>query len=109
MEGIALSGHAVERSAQRNISESDIDFVVANGHQIHRTGVIFCQLRKKNVPRSLPGNHRYRQLVGTTVVMCRCGHVIITVYREASAFQRDARKSKYNFNLDIPPCPCCCS
>ncbi|GIL08914.1 MAG: hypothetical protein BroJett033_4250 [Chloroflexota bacterium] len=99
MEGIVLTGHAQERSARRNISASDIDFIVTNGHRVHRTGVIFCQLRSSSIPDSVPGNHRFRQLVGTTVVLCRCGRCVVTVYREARAFHRDTRKTKYNAQL----------
>lgn len=110
MEGIILSGHAQERSARRNISPSDIDFIVANGHRLRRTGVIFCQLRSSNLPDSIPGNHRARQLVGTTVVLCRCGRYVVTVYREAKAFQRDARKAKYDSRTRgcVEGCPCRC-
>lgn len=108
MEGIVLSGHALERSARRNISPGDIDFIVANGHRLRRTGVIFCQLRSSNLPDSIPGNHRFRQLVGTTVVLCRCGRFVVTVYREEKAFQRDARKAKYDARLHacFDSCPC---
>lgn len=111
MEGIVLTGHAQERSARRNISASDIDFIVTNGHRVHRTGVIFCQLRSSSIPDSVPGNHRFRQLVGTTVVLCRCGCCVVTVYREAKAFHRDARKTKYDARMRpcVERCPCGCS
>jgi hypothetical protein len=107
MENLVLSGHAQQRSIQRNISASDIDFIVANGHRVHRTGVIFCQLRASSIPDSVPGNHRFRQLVGTTVVLCRCGRCVVTVYREEKAFRRDTRKARYDAR--VRPCTECCS
>lgn len=108
MEGIILSEHAQERSARRNLSPSDIDFIIANGHRLRRTGVIFCQLRNSSLPDSIPGNHRARQLVGTTVVLCRCGRYVVTVYREKRAFHRDARKPKYSARACPASCPCRC-
>jgi hypothetical protein len=102
-----LSSHARHRSAQRNLSDEDIDFIVQHGQHVHRTGVIFCQLRHKDLPTQIPGNHRYRQLVGTTVVLCRCGHYIVTLYREAKAFHRDRCKRKYNIQATQDMCPCC--
>lgn len=106
MQHIALSSHALHRSAQRNITAEDIAFIVKSGHQLRRTGTIFCQLRRKDVPSGTPGNHRYWQLVGTTVVLCRCGQYVITVYREGRAFHRDACKRKYALPQDAQ-CPCC--
>lgn len=95
MRSFNLSEHAQQRSAQRNLSNEDIAFVVRHGDRVHRTGVIFCQMRHHNLPDKTPGNHRWRQLIGTTVVLCRCGGCVVTLYREERAFQRDCRKSKY--------------
>lgn len=107
MEAFLLSHHARQRSAQRNLSDEDIAFVIKNGERLHRTGVIFCQLRQKDVPDATPGNHRYWQLIGTTVVLCRCGDYVVTLYREGKAFQRDCRKTKYGLRLGHPSCPRC--
>ncbi|MBZ0297228.1 MAG: DUF4258 domain-containing protein [Anaerolineae bacterium] len=95
MLNLNLSDHAQQRSAQRNLSNEDIAFVIRHGDRVHRTGVIFCQLRSRNIPDKTPGNHRWRQLIGTTVVLCKCGGCVVTVYREERAFQRDCRKAKY--------------
>ncbi|MBZ0303166.1 MAG: DUF4258 domain-containing protein [Anaerolineae bacterium] len=102
-----LSNHASTRSAQRNLSDDDIAFILQHGSRVHRTGVIFCQLRQKDLPPDTPGNHRHRQLAGTTVVTCRCGHTVITVYRDKRAFQRDTRKARYN-HADLQ-CEACCA
>ncbi len=106
MSNFFLSNHASTRSAQRNLSDDDIAFIIQNGSRVHRTGVIFCQLRNKDLPRDTPGNHRHRQLVGTTVVLSKCGHYVITLYRNERAFQRDTRKRKYNAVLYCEACPC---
>ncbi len=104
---IHLSNHASTRSAQRNLSDDDIAFIIYNGSRVYRTGVIFCQLRQKDIPPDTPGNHRHRQLVGTTVVLCTCGHYVITLYRAEKAFQRDSRKRKYCLRTHYGTCPVC--
>lgn len=109
MECIVLSDHARQRSAQRNLSPEDIQFVVRHGERVHRTGVIFCQLREKDVPDKTPGNHRWWQLVGTTVVLCKCGQFVVTLYREKRAFQRDCRKTKYSQKQGYLSCNYCAS
>lgn len=101
-----LSGHALQRSAQRNLSDDDIDFIIQHGDRLHRTGVIFCQLRYKNIPAQIPGNHRCHKLVGTTIVLCKCGRCVVTMYREERAFRRDARKAKYTLK-GMCKCGCC--
>ena len=107
MLNFLLSNHATQRSAQRNLSDDDIAFILQQGRRVHRTGVIFCQLRDKDIPDDTPGNHRHRQLVGTTVVLSKCGHYIITVYRNPKAFHRDSRKNKYIDPLvECTGCPC---
>ena len=107
MQAYVLSTHAVQRSAQRNLSDQDIEFIMRYGERVRRTGVIFCQLRSKNVPRETPGNHRLWQLTGTTIVLCKCGRYVVTLYRQERAFQRDSRKSKYGLKAAYPTCPHC--
>lgn len=102
-----LSDHAQTRTAQRNLSNADIDFIVKHGERLHRTGVVFYQLHAQSIPRDLPGNHRYRRLVGSTVMLCSCEKTIITAYRNRDAFKRDKRKSKYSNKTSYAPCPNC--
>ncbi len=107
MEVFLLSNHAQRRSAQRNLSKRDIDYIIKNGERVHRTGVIFCQLRTKDIPDKTPGNDRSRQLIGTTLVLCKCGRYVVTLYRQEKAFQRDCRKSKYGLDTSYRTCPSC--
>lgn len=103
-----LSDHAVRRAAQRNLRQDEIDFMIANGSFHRNTGVIFCQLRAKDLPDDLPANHRFRRLVGTTLVLCRCGYYVVTVYREARAFHDDLCKARYNNRaIQFMACPHC--
>lgn len=100
MEGIkfALTDHANLRSAQRNMSDDEIEFILKHGNRLRRTGVIFCQLRKVDLPTSLSGNHRMRRLVGSTVVLSKCATQVLTMYRDDRAFNRDSRKTKFRKN-----------
>ena len=107
MQDFSLSSHALHRSAQRNISDADIDFIIQNADRLHRTGVIFCQMRSRNMPEHVPGNHRAWKLIGTTIVLCKCGCYVVTLYREERAFQKDSRKSKYNLKPESMACPWC--
>src|SRR5215468_6270895 len=93
---IILSEHAIQRSAQRNVSFEEIAFIIENGRLMRNAGVNFRQLREKDLPDTLPRNHGYRRLIGTTVVLCKCGLFVVTLYREEEAFRKDRRKTKYS-------------
>jgi hypothetical protein len=105
--GLYYSLHADQRAAQRNVSDDDVEFVLRFGHRMRRTGVIYYALREKDLPSDLPGSDPRRRLVGTTVMLCKCGTTVITVYRNQRAFKRDKRKTKYEMNESIPVCACC--
>jgi hypothetical protein len=109
MYAYTMSQHAQYRSAQRNLSNDDIHFILLHGKYEHRAGVLFCQLHRKDIPNDTPGNHRHRQLIGTTVVLCRCGGYVVTVYREEKAFHKDNCKTPYDRQIDqqLKNCPCC--
>lgn len=102
-----LSDHAERRAAQRNLLSDEIDFMLQYGQLVHNTGVIFCQMRQKDLPDDLPANHRYRRLVGTTVVLCKCGYFVVTVYREHKAFRADTSKTQYSQSDALKNCPYC--
>ena len=91
-----LSTHASRRAAQRNFSPDEIDFLLEHGCLTRNTGVIFCRLRAKDLPDDLPRNHRYRRLVGSTLILCKCGYFVVTLYREPRAFKDDSCKTAYS-------------
>lgn len=103
-----LSDHAARRAAQRNLSHDEIRFMLENGRLLHNTGVIFCQLRHKDLPDDLPRNSPYRRLVGSTIVLCKCGYYVVTLYREERAFRQDTSKAQYFAgSLPLTHCPYC--
>lgn len=90
-----ISEHARVRCAQRNLAEDEIDFIIEHGNRVRRTGVIFCQLRRCDLPDTIDPAHHYNRLVGSTVVLSNCGCYVLTAYRDERAFRRDSRKTKY--------------
>lgn len=101
-----LSIHAEEEAEADNLYYDDIELGVRVGHRERRTGVIFCQVRAKDLAKVISGNHDYWRLVGTTIILCSCGEFVITVYRNPSAFKKDRAKEKYN-RKHASACPCC--
>ncbi len=108
MLDIILSEHAVQRSVQRNVSLAEITFIIEHGQLMRNAGVSFRQLREKDWPDNLPRSHGYHRLIGTTVVLCKCGLFVVTLYREEEAFRKDRRKMRYNAVSQWISCPRCC-
>lgn len=88
--------HGSERAVDRNLSDDDIDFIVSYGHRERHTGVIYCQLRTRELSIHFPHEPEYERLVGATVILCSCGRTVITVYRNEAAFRKDRRKAAYD-------------
>lgn len=101
-----LSDHARRRCAQRNLSYNEVLFICQYGKRERNAGVIFCQLRRDRMPKHIGANDPYQRLIGTTVVLSKCGYVVVTVYREGKAFHEDKRKSKYYWRQHTS-CPHC--
>lgn len=94
---IHLSEHANQRCAQRNLSQNEIQFIIAYGTLERRAGIEFYQLRQKDLPPDLPANDPCHRLVGSTVLLSKDSSHVITAYRNQRAFRRDRQKSKYDF------------
>lgn len=88
------SRHARRRAAQRNLGGAAIEYVMAWGRVIHRTGAVFYFLARKDIPaqhRHLPWATR---LAGSVVLASLDGEVI-TLYRNITALRDIQRKMKY--------------
>lgn len=101
------SYHAQKRQDQRNLSDEDIYFILEHGRELHVAGGIFYQMLSKSIPKDLAPNDRRRKLVGSTVLVCKCGQFVITVYRNPTAFKKDNKKAKYDKLDTARTCPCC--
>lgn len=95
------TGHARQRAAQRNLSATDMEYIMLWGCEIHRTGVIFYCLRDKDIPaqhRHLP---QIARLAGVVVIASRAGEVI-TLYRQGGSTRDIQRMTKYRFTPGWP-------
>lgn len=103
-----MSQHANLRCAQRNIRYHEILFIVLNTKKKHNAGVIFHELCLKDIPKDYIRQQRYRQLIGTTVILCsKCERCVVTLYRNPEAFRKNSKKSKYDNRPNKHSCPCC--
>ncbi len=91
---LPFTRHARRRGARRNLAPDAVDYVVAYGRMIQRTGVTFYFLGWRDIP---PHDRRASwasRLEGTIVLMASDGE-IITVYRNRSGLHTIRRKLKY--------------
>lgn len=83
-ESLAVTKHAQRRMSQRNISRSEIEFIVAYGKIRFAAGAVFFHLRKKDIPKEFRRNSDISRLEGTTVVASSDNGDVMTVYRNRS-------------------------
>ncbi len=91
---LPFTRHARRRGARRNIAPDAVDYVVAYGRMIQRTGVTFYFLGWRDIP---PDDRRASwatRLEGTIVLVASDGE-IITVYRNRRGLHTIRRKMKY--------------
>lgn len=82
---ISLTHHAQERLAQRNLSRTEIGWVLLYGQPWHKAGAVIIYLRLKDLPPALQADQRWQQLVGVTVVLPAAREqLILTAYRNHS-------------------------
>jgi hypothetical protein len=84
-----MTDHAIQRTAQRNISRQAILAALNYGKKIHRTGRVFFTLRKKDVA-DIP---ELESFAGTTILVGRDG-AIVTAYANRNSHSVIKKKSK---------------
>lgn len=87
------SEHARRRCAQRNIETVAMEMARQYGRVVHRTGVVFYFLGRRDIPVSLRQHEGCRRMEGTTVVAAGDGEVI-TVYRNPAGLRKIKKKAK---------------
>lgn len=93
---INLTAHAHQRMAQRNVSISDIQFILDAGSLLRCAGAVHIHLRHKDVPANLRRDDRVTRLVGVTLVLDRTASTLITVWRNRKRGLRHIqRKTRY--------------
>lgn len=97
MENVTV--HAFRRCAQRQVDNEAIEMVIRHGRKVHRTGVVFYFLGRRDLPEALRRQDRYAKLEGLTLLVSQDGEVI-TAYRNRAACRKIRKKLKYRA---IPP------
>ena len=90
------TGHARSRGAQRNVAPDAVDYVLAHGRLIQRTGALFFFLGRRDTPPADRGMSWAARLEGTTVLLAPDG-AVITIYRNRRGARAIARKLKYRW------------
>ena len=73
--------HSALRSAQRGLSEDEIEYVYQFGSMYHRGGALFYFLRRQDVPLPDRRSDRAMRLVGTALVIAQDGRTLLTAWR----------------------------
>lgn len=76
-----LTGHASLRLAQLNLGAEDVAYVLRHGTRVHRTGVTFWYLRRRDIP--VPHQRTTLARLEGMVVMKSHDGAVINVYRSA--------------------------
>src|SRR5258705_1946590 len=92
------SEHAVVRQAQRNLSQQDIDFVIAYGQQLYSGGALHVFLRRRDIPNDKSIYRQFARLEGTTLVIAQENErlLLITAYRNRHGLKAIRIKAKYD-------------
>lgn len=93
-EVISLTRHARRRGARRNVAPDAVEYVLAHGRMVRRTGVMFYFLGWRDIPTCDRCASWATRLEGVTVVVAPDGGVI-TVYRNRDGLRAIERKMKY--------------
>jgi hypothetical protein len=88
------SRHAARRQRQRGLRDAALDYVLAHGTYVRRTGVTFVVLRWRDVPVADRGIDRWTRLAGTVIIIGD-NDQIVTVYRNRHGLRHIVRKAKY--------------
>lgn len=89
---LAITKHAQQRMAQRNLSCNEIGFIMDYSRPRFVAGAVFFVLRKKDIPWELRHNSAIARLEGVTVVASNDNGDIMTVYRAGQNGPRKLRR-----------------
>jgi hypothetical protein len=90
---MTISSHAAQRCNDRRISLEELNLVMKYGTRIHRTGALFCFMRRRDIPGDVPA-FRAGRLEGLTLILDPEETSLITAYRNRSGLHEIKRKSK---------------
>ena len=92
-----ISSHALHRLAQRNLSPTDIEYVLDHGRHIRNAKALFIYLARRDIPVADRSRSECTRLEGTVLVLDPwTGRHLTTAYRNRRTGIRDIkRKAKY--------------
>jgi hypothetical protein len=91
---VSLTRHARARSARRNVTLDVVDYALAHGRMIQRTGITFYFLGRRDMPPADLCGTGASRLEGIIVLVGPDG-AVITVYRNRRGLHMIQRKMKY--------------
>jgi len=93
----SFTQHARKRSARRNVAPNAVDYVLAYGRMIQRTGAMFYFLGRRDIPPCDRRASWASRLEGSIVIVAPDG-TVITIYRNRRGLCTIARKAKYQLH-----------
>jgi hypothetical protein len=93
----SFTQHARRRAARRNVAPDEVDYVLAYGRMIQRTGAMFYFLGRRDIPPCDRRASWASRLEGSIVIVAPDG-AVITIYRNRRGLHTIARKMKYQLS-----------
>ncbi|HEY1389359.1 MAG TPA: hypothetical protein VGF38_12520 [Ktedonobacterales bacterium] len=94
----SFTWHARKRGARRNVAPDAVDYVLAHGRMIQRTGAMFYFLGRRDIPPCDRRANWASRLEGSIVVVASDG-AVITIYRNRKGLRAITRKMKYHLDV----------
>ena len=98
MQPLLSTVHALNRQAQRNLSDDDVQFVLRYGRRIHSAGALHIFLGGRDIPSTKELAQRYGRLEGTVLVLAQLADelTLVTAYRNRRGLKAVRAKAKFN-------------
>jgi len=93
---LEFSKHATLRAAQRNLSDSDVQYILDHGTELHCGGAVHVFLAKKDILQSDMSNDSITRLIGATLVIDPDEVELYTLYRNSCGLRDIRKKAKYD-------------
>lgn len=91
--------HSKRRSAQRGLTDAEIEYVLEHGSRFHRAGALIYYLRERDLPPDDRCLDWAARLVGTALVLDRDGCTLLTTWRNRRKGLKAIRKKPvYRFH-----------
>lgn len=89
-----MTRHGELRCDQRGFSRAEVAAVMESGTKIHRTGIVFYVMTKKDVMKRQQDKRRLKDLEGLTVLVSQDSGSVISVYKNKAALSTIRKKGK---------------